>query len=170
MNAGKSSTLATLLEVDDDEVLRVSPTPGETTGIQPLPVIYDDEEWIRFFDSPGFQQPVEAVRVIQDFAGDRVPGPEDIRRFVEECGDRFPDEVRLLEPVARGAGILYVVDPSKPLRDSFLAEIEILRWSGSPRLALLNPQTDDASHEQEWRERLGTAFNLVRTFDAHEAK
>lgn len=170
VNAGKSSTLATLLEVDDDAILRVSATPGETTSVQALPVIYDDEEWIRFFDSPGFQQPVEAVRVIEEMAGDGVPGPEEIRRFVAECGEQFPDEVRLLEPVAKGAGILYVVDPSKPLRDSFLAEIEILRWSGSPRLALLNPQGADTSHEKEWRERLGTAFNLVRTFDAHRAK
>ncbi|BCX47368.1 GTP-binding protein [Haloferula helveola] len=170
VNAGKSATLATLLEVDDDEILRVSSTPGETTSVQALPVVYDDEEWIRFYDSPGFQQPVEAMREIERMAGDGTPGPDEVRRFVEECGDRYPDEVRLLEPIVRGAGILYVVDPSKPLRDSFIAEIEILRWSGRPRLALLNPQTEDTAHEQVWRERLGTSFNLVRTFDAHQAK
>ncbi len=170
VNAGKTATLATLLEVDDDEILRVSPTPGETTAVQPLPVIYDDEEWIRFFDSPGFQQPVEAMREIERMAGDGTPGPDEVRRFVEECGDDFPDEVRLLEPVVKGAGILYVVDPCKPLRDSFIAEIEILRWSGRPRLALLNPQGPPNEHEEDWRERLGTSFNLVRTFDAHRAK
>jgi len=170
VNAGKSATLATLLEVDDDEILRVSPTPGETTGVQPLPVVYDDEEWIRFFDTPGFQQPVEAMREIERLAAGGTPGPEAVRRFVDECGDRFPDEVRLLAPVAKGAGILYVVDPCKPLRDSFLAEIEILRWSGRPRLALLNPQGGETGHEEAWRERLGTAFNLVRTFDAHAAR
>jgi len=170
VNAGKTATLATLLEVDDDELLRISTTPGETTAVQPLPVIYDDEEWIRFFDAPGFQQPVEGVGPIERIAGGGTPGPDEIRRFVEECGDRFPDEVRLLEPVVKGAGILYVVDSSKPLRDSFIAEIEILRWSGRPRLALLNPQGPEKEHEQAWRERLGTAFNLVRTFDAHRAK
>lgn len=170
VNSGKTSTLATLLEVDEDAVLRISPTPGETTAIQPLPVSYDGEEWMRFFDSPGFQQPVEAMREIERLAGDRVPGPDDLRRFVEEAGEAFPDEVRLLEPVVKGAGVLYVVDPTKPLRDSFLAEIEILRWSGRPRLALLNPQGEDRTHEAAWRERLGTAFNLVRTFDAHRAR
>lgn len=170
VNAGKSSTLATLLEVDDDQVLRVSATPGETTAVQPLPVRYDGEEWIRFFDSPGFQQPVEAMRAIEEMAGERSPGPDEIRRFVEECGERFPDEVRLLEPIAKGAGVLYIVDPGKPLRDSFLAEIEILRWSGRPRLALLNPQGESREFEEEWRERLGTSFNLVRSFDAHEAR
>lgn len=170
VNAGKSATLATLLEVDDDAVLRVSATPGETTGVQAFPVVYDDEEWMRFLDSPGFQQPVEAMRAIREIAGERDPGPEDIRRFVEEGGDDFPDEVRLLDPIVRGAGILYVVDPAKPLRDSFLAEIEILRWSGRPRLALLNPQSESREHEEAWRERLGTAFNLTRTFDAHAAR
>ena len=170
VNSGKSATLATLLEVDDDEVLRVSATPGETTGVQALPVVYDDEEWMRFFDTPGFQQPVEAMREIERIAGDRAPGPDDLKVFVEECGEQFPDEVRLLAPIVKGAGILYVVDPCKPLRDSFLAEIEILRWSGRTRLALLNPQGETNDNEEAWRERLGTSFNLVRTFDAHEAR
>ncbi|GAA5482839.1 GTPase/DUF3482 domain-containing protein [Haloferula sargassicola] len=170
VNAGKTSTLATLLEVDNDAVLRISATPGETTGVQALPVEYDGEEWVRFLDTPGFQQPVEAMREIEKIAGDRVPGPDDVKEFVETCGAHFPDEVRLLEPVVRGAGILYVVDPTKPLRDSFLAEIEILRWSGRPRLALMNPQEQGGGYETEWRERLGTAFNLTRTFDAHAAR
>jgi len=170
VNSGKSSTLATLLEVDDDDVLRVSSTPGETTGVLPLPVVFDDEEWMRFFDSPGLQQPVQAMREIERIAGNQAPGPEDLKVFVEECADQYPDEVRLLAPILKGAGILYVVDPCKPLRDSFLAEIEILRWSGRPRLALLNPQSEPNENEEVWRNRLGTAFNLVRTFDAHSAK
>ena len=170
VNAGKSATLATLLEVDDDAVLRVSPTPGETTSVQALPVVYDGEEWIRFLDTPGFQQPIEAMREIRRMAGAREPGLDDLRAFVETRGGDFPDETRLLEPVVRGAGVLYVVDPCKPLRDGFLAEIEILRWSGRPRLALLNPQGGDGSHLEAWRERLGAAFNLTRTFDAHASK
>lgn len=171
VNAGKTATLATLLEVDDDQVLRVSPTPGETTGVQALPVRYDGVELLRFLDTPGFQQPVEAMREIRRIAGAGVPGPEEVKRFVTDCRDRFPDEARLLEPLMEGAGVLYVVDPARPLRDSFLAEIEILRWTGRPRLALLNPQGEpDPENLRAWRERLGTAFNLVRTFDAHRAR
>ena len=171
VNAGKTATLATLLEIDDDELLRISATPGETTEVQSLPVRYNDEELLRLLDTPGFQQPIEAMKEIQRLAAGGVPGPAEIARFVKECRDRFPDEARLLEPLAEGAGVIYVVDPGKPLRDSFLAEIEILRWAGRPRLALLNPQSEPApEQEREWRERLGTAFNLVRTFDAHEAR
>lgn len=171
VNAGKSATLATLLEIDDDELLRISATPGETTGVQCLPVIYDEEELLRFLDTPGFQQPLEAMKAIQQLAGSGVPGPAEIARFTADCRERFPDEVRLLEPLVEGAGVIYVVDPCKPLRDTFLAEIEILRWTGRPRLALLNPQSEvDPELEKEWRDRLGTAFNLVRTFDAHQAR
>lgn len=171
VNAGKTATLATLLEVDDDQILRVSATPGETTGVQRLPVRYGGVELMRFLDTPGFQQPVEAMREIRRIAVSEVPGPDDVKRFVVECGDRFPDETRLLEPLVEGAGVLYVVDPTRPLRDSFLAEIEILRWTGRPRLALLNPQGEpDPENLRAWRERLGTSFNLVRTFDAHRAR
>lgn len=171
VNAGKTATLATLLEIDDDELLRVSATPGETTEVQPLPVRYDGEELLRFLDTPGFQQPIEAMKEIQRLAAGGVPGPAEVARFVKERREAFPDEVRLLEPLVEGAGVIYVVDPCKPLRDTFLAEIEILRWTGRPRLALLNPQAEPVPElEKEWRERLGTAFNLVRTFDAHEAR
>jgi len=171
VNAGKTATLATLLEVDDNDVLRVSATPGETTRVQALPIIYHGEELVRFLDTPGFQQPVEAMREIERIAGGDTPGPPHVQRFVAECGTRFPDEVRLLEPVMAGAGVLYVVDPCNPLRDAFLAEMEILRWTGRPRLALLNPQDDiPPGQESAWRERLGATFNLVRTFDAHSAR
>ena len=49
--------------------------------------------------------------------------------------------------------------------------MEILRWTGRPRLAILNERgSAEAAHEELWREKLGSAFNLVRTFDAHSAK
>jgi len=171
VNAGKTATLATLLEVDDNEILRISAMPGETTEVQPLPVRYDGEEWVRFLDTPGFQQPVDAMRAIEQFASGRTPGPREVARLVQERAKEFPDEARLLRPIIEGAGVLYVVDHSKPLRDPFLAEMEILRWTGRPRLALLNPQGSvSAEYDRAWRERLGTAFNLVRAFDAHAAR
>lgn len=172
VNMGKSAVLATLLEIDDNEIIRVSPVPGETTRCQVLPLAFDGRECIRFIDTPGFSRPIEAMRAIQALHG---PGPPDlatIARFIREAADSdFGDEKRLLEPLVDGAGILYIIDPSKPLRDDFLAEMEILRWTGRPRLALLNRKADgDEKLEAEWRSRLGAAFNLVRSFDAHHAR
>jgi hypothetical protein len=171
VNMGKSAVIATLLEIDDNEVLRVSPTPGETTRCQTHKVVFGRKECVRFIDTPGFSRPVEAMREIQRIHGEGTPGSESLRKFVEAKGEDYADEKRLLEPLLAGAGVLYVVDPGKPLRDDFLAEMEILRWTGRPRLALLNVREDvDRAREELWREKLGSAFNLVRTFDAHRAK
>lgn len=171
VNMGKSAVIATLLEIDDNELVRISPTPGETTRCQPHRVVFGDRECVRFIDTPGFSRPVEALRAIQQIHGEGTPGLESLREFVAGAGEEFGDEKRLLEPLLAGAGILYVVDPAKPLRDDFLAEMEILRWTGRPRLALLNRRDDTIGPDEEaWRTRLGGAFNLVRTFDAHHAR
>lgn len=178
VNSGKSAVLATLLEEDDDRVIRISPEPGETTGCQRLSLVLDGAERLRFIDTPGFQQPIEALRAIRAMHGDdaSTPGPETLRRFVEQhdAAGEFTDECRLLAPLLEGAGVMYVVDPSLPVYDSFRAEIEILRLSGGARLAVLNRRGEYgdcvADHEAEWRVHLGQAFNLVRTFDAHRAR
>lgn len=172
INMGKSSVLSTLMEIDDDRLVRVSPTPGETTRCQVLPVVFDDREMIRFIDTPGFSRPLEAMRAIQEIHGEGTPGLDSIKKFVarELEAREFEDEARLLEPVIQGAGVLYVIDPSKPLRDAFVAEMEILRWTGVPRMALLNQKADHEERMEDWRSRLGSYFNLVRTFNAHQAR
>lgn len=172
INMGKSSVLSTLLEIDDDRLIRVSSTPGETTACQALPLIFDDREMIRFVDTPGFSRALEAMRAIQDLHGEGTPNLETIERFVEEQLEKreFEDEAMLLKPIIEGAGVLYVIDPSKPLRDAFVAEMEIIRWTGTPRMALLNEKADHPERTEEWRIRLGSYFNLVRTFNAHDAR
>ncbi len=171
MNMGKSSVLATLLEIDDNEIIRISPTPGETTRCQQHSLAFGRRECVRFIDTPGFSRPIEAMRAIQRLHGEGPPGPETLRRFTADKSGDFADEKMLLAPLLAGAGVLYIVDPDKPLRDDFLAEMEILRWTGRPRLALLNRRDDSAGlHEAAWRDRLGTAFNLTRNFNAHRAR
>lgn len=171
VNMGKSAVLATLLEIDDNELIRVSPTPGETTRCQAHRVIFNGRECIRFIDTPGFSQPVEAMHTIQRMHGQGTPDLDAIREFVRSKDHSYEDERRLLEPLLEGAGVLYVVDPAKPLRDDFLAEMEILRWTGRPRLALLNRHGDATGADEElWKTRLGGAFNLTRSFDAHQAR
>lgn len=171
VNMGKSAVIATLLEIDDNERVRVSPTPGETTRCQTHRVVFGKRECVRFIDTPGFSRPVEAMRAIQDLHGEGTPTLDSLRCFVNQAGDAFADEKSLLEPLLAGAGVLYVVDPAKPLRDDFVAEMEILRWTGRPRLALLNRRDDRVGPDEDaWKTRLGGAFNLVRTFDAHHAR
>lgn len=171
VNMGKSAVIATLLEIDDNELVRVSPTPGETTNCQPHRVVFGDRECVRFIDTPGFSRPIEAMRAIQAIHGPGTPGLESLRNFTDTAGEDFGDEKRLLEPLLAGSGVLYVIDPAKPLRDDFLAEMEILRWTGRPRLALMNRRNGSRGPDEEvWKSRLGGSFNLVRTFDAHHAR
>ena len=46
--------------------------------------------------------------------------------------------------------------------------MEILRWTGCQRLAVINKQ-DDSVSGADWKSKLGSFFNLVRTFNAHKA-
>lgn len=176
VNTGKSSVLATLLEVDDDRIIRVSATPGETIQCQVLPLEFEGEECIRFIDTPGFNRAIDAKREIEaihkSLQKNGLPGLDAVRAFVEkhEGDGEFEDECLLLGPLILGAGLLYVIDPSKPLRDEFIAEMEILRWTGRRRMALLNAKGDGDEYLQEWKTRLGSYFNLVRTFNAHHAR
>ena len=57
-NEGKSSVLSTLAE---DDSVRVSPIPGETTECRSFPVIIDGREVLRFTDTPGFQNPARVL-------------------------------------------------------------------------------------------------------------
>jgi hypothetical protein len=171
VNMGKSAVIATLLEIDDNDLVRVSPTPGETTRCQIHRVVFGGRECVRFIDTPGFSRPVEALREIKALHGEGTPDLATLTRFVATAGEDFGDEKRLLQPLLEGAGVLYVVDPGRPLRDDFLAEMEILRWTGRPRLALLNRRSAEAGADEDaWRAKLGATFNLVRTFDAHHAR
>jgi len=63
-----------------------------------------------------------------------------------------------------GAGIIYVVDGSKPYGEEYEAEMEVLRWTGQPSMALIN-HIEDADYSEEWKRALGHYFKMVRTFN-----
>lgn len=172
VNMGKTSVLATLLEQDDNSVLRVSNTPGETTHCQDHFLKLNENPLIRFIDTPGFARPIDAMLEIKKFHGESEssPGKAAIQHFIthHKKTDEFIDEVLLLEPLINGAGIIYIIDTNHPIRDSYIAEMEILRWTGCQRLAVINNQSASDS-SSEWKSKLGSYFNLVRTFNAHSA-
>ena len=164
-NEGKSSVLSTLAE---DDSVRISPTPGETTECRTFPVVIDGVEIVRFTDTPGFQNPRRVLHELKAFV-DR--GPDMIRLF-RDAFQRVPelrDDCELLLPVARGAGIIYVVDGSRPVRNIDRAEMEILRLTGKPRMAVINCKGEDTVHLADWKDAFRKTFNLNRVFNAHRA-
>ena len=163
-NKGKSSIVSTLAQ---DESVAISPVPGTTVGNRRYPMIVDDETLYVLVDTPGFQRARAALEWMQNQPGSSRDRPAIVRRFVELHRDdpRFAAECSLLEPVLDGAGILYVVDGSRPFGEDYEAEMEILRWTGQPSMALIN-MIGSSDHSEEWSNALGQYFRIVRVFNA----
>jgi GTPase Era involved in 16S rRNA processing len=164
-NEGKSAVVSTLAE---DDSVRVSPYPGETTRCRTFPVIIDGEEILRFVDTPGFQSPQRTLRWFQSYRG---PEGAAVARFreVHRFDRRLQAEYRLLAPIEAGAGVIYVADGSRPLRRNDRMEMEILRLTGSPRMAVLNPKRGRREHLGQWKLEFRKHFNAVRIFNANSA-
>nr|WP_321464935.1 GTPase/DUF3482 domain-containing protein [uncultured Desulfobulbus sp.] len=164
-NEGKSSVLSTLAE---DDSVRVSAIPGETVICQSFPVRIDGREIIRFVDTPGFQNPRQTLAWLQDYDG---PEEDLIPAFIaaHEDDPDFHDDCELLRPVVEGAGVIFVVDGSRPLRQVDRAEMEILRLSGAPRMAIINSKEDDSEYLTKWQSEFRKHFNAVRVFNSCRA-
>ncbi len=164
-NEGKSSVVSTLTE---DDRIRVSRIPGETIKSTSYTVRIDGRDIIRFVDTPGFQVPRQTLAWFRKYEG--LPG-EILDTFLDtfQNDSYFADECELLRPVANGAGIIYVVDGSRPVRDDDLAEMEILRLTGRPRMAIINSKTDRKDYTSEWRHEFRKHFNAVRIFNSNTA-
>jgi hypothetical protein len=164
-NEGKSSVVSTLAE---DDSVRISPTPGETMVCQEFPVAIDGREIIRFIDTPGFQNPKQTLQWMREYQG---PDDRMVRIFREAHGDDpdFHDEVELFGPIEHGAGIIYVVDGSRPVRSVDRAEMEILRLTGRPRMAIINCKDRITGYLEDWKSEFRKHFNAIRVFNAHKA-
>ena len=164
-NEGKSSVLSTLAE---DDTVRVSPTPGETRECRRFPVRVDGRELIAFIDTPGFQNPRRTLSWIREHQADPKTMLADFIRAHNHDPD-FHDDCQLLEPLRRGAGIIFVVDGSRPVRNMDRAEMEILRLTGLPRMAILNCKEGETRYLEQWQLEFRKHFNSVRVFNATRA-
>ena len=170
INKGKSSIVSTLAEEDDDRKIRIRHEPGTTKAAQRIHVEVDGRPVFAVVDTPGFQEAPRMLRWLRERETSAASRPRLVADFASVFADtdEFIDECRLLEPILEGAGILYVVDASKPYRANYEAEMEILQWTGRPRMALINTIGAD-DHVEEWQRALGQYFNIVRSFDAHDS-
>ena len=164
-NEGKSSVVSTLTE---DDRIRISPIPGETSVSKAYTVEIDGEKIIRFVDTPGFQAPRQTLAWFRAYEGD--PG-KILDQFIETFGQDpfFADECALLAPVARGAGIIYVVNGARPVREDDIAEMEILRLTGRPRMAIINSKQTKKDYTHEWKQEFRKCFNSTRVFNSNTA-
>jgi len=164
-NEGKSAVVSTLAE---DDTVRVTPYPGETVVCQTFPVVIDGKEIIRFIDTPGFQNPRKTLKWIKDYRGDPAHMLSTYLKTHAEVPE-FRDDCRLIEPIAGGAGVIYVVDGSRPVRNVDLTEMEVLRLTGRPRMAVINCKEDETAYIETWKGEFRKHFNAIRVFNANKA-
>ncbi|MBN7798073.1 DUF3482 domain-containing protein [Parahaliea mediterranea] len=167
-NKGKSSIVATLAR---DDSVYIDARAGSTRKARVFPMEVNGETLYQLVDTPGIQRARAVLDWLQAHCVDAAARPRTVRDFVEQHrGDpRFADECELLAPIVAGAGIIYVVDGSVPFGADYEAEMEILRWTGRPSLAVINP-IDNDDYAEEWSAGLGQFFRTVRSFDAHRAE
>ncbi len=164
-NEGKSSVVSTLSE---DDSVRVSAVPGETTECRAFPVLIDGREVIRFIDTPGFQNPRKTLAWMRAWQGNDQEMLTEFLR-IHRDDSALHDDCALLTPLAAGAGIIFVVDGSRPLRNMDKAEMEILRLTGRPRMAIINCKDEESRFLVDWQNEFRKHFNSIRLFNANKA-
>jgi len=167
-NKGKSSIVSSLAL---DDSVQIGDTPGTTQVKRGFPLRVDGKIIYELFDTPGFQRARRVLAWLNAQESVTADKKSDVvRRFVHEHQnqDEFRDEIELLKPILAGAGIIYVVDASKPYGPEYEVEMEILRWCGQPSMAILN-LIGEEDYRDQWKSALGHYFRLVRTFNPMKA-
>jgi hypothetical protein len=167
VNKGKSSIVATLAE---EESVPISDEPGTTRETRAYRVEVDGQVLFTLTDTPGFQDAPAALEQIRKQRTDASVSGAAVKSFVDtyKRSNEFQEETRLLAPILDGGRILYIVDGTVPYTSDYEAEMEILRFTGRPRMALVN-RIGPGNHVEEWKKALGQFFGIVREFDANKA-
>lgn len=162
-NQGKSSIVSTLVENDTVEIGVESGTTQKNARFE---FTLDGKLLLALTDTPGFQRSRQVLAWLQQEDVSPAQRPNRVRAFLAEPehAARFPDEVQLLTPIMQGAGILYITDAANQPTAADEAEMEILRWTGQPRMAVINPISQNTAHQQ-WQLTLGQFFQWVREFN-----
>ncbi|MBA1421025.1 MAG: GTPase and DUF3482 domain-containing protein [Epsilonproteobacteria bacterium] len=162
-NKGKSSIVSALAL---DDTVKISDVPGTTIKQRSFPLSVDGKILYELLDTPGFQRARQVLAWLEKHDVSADKRHEVVQAFINTHKDnaKFNDEIELLTPIMEGAGIIYVVDGSKPYGEEYEAEMEILRWTGQPSMALIN-HIDESDYSQEWKRALGQYFKMVRTFN-----
>lgn len=162
-NKGKSSLVATLAQNDS---VTVSELSGTTTQSQYFDFIMNGDVCYQLIDTPGFQR----ARILLEELKQKVKSVADRKKALQDFvantdnAIRFPDEFQLLTPIVNGAAIIYMVDGSTPYSVDYEPEMEILQWTGQPRMAVINP-ISGTEYVDEWQPILDQYFSIVRLFN-----
>jgi len=167
-NKGKSSIVSALAQ---DDSVQISDTPGTTKKRRIFPLKVDNKVIYELIDTPGFQRARSVLSYIDKKGLGAHEKFERINKFINENRNnpKFNDEIELLEPIMQGAGIIYVVDGSKPYGLEYESQMEILRFTGRASMALIN-MIGDEDYSLEWKNALNQYFKIVKKYNPLKAK
>lgn len=162
-NKGKSSLVATLAQ--NDRVL-VSELSGTTIEAQYFNFRLNGETCYQLIDTPGFQRARKLLEELKSRITSVTERKNLLQNFVADKSNAtgYPDEYQLLRPILDGAAIIYLVDGATPYSSDYEPEMEILQWTGQPRMAVINP-IGGTEYVDQWMPVLDQYFSTVRIFD-----
>ena len=164
-NVGKTSVLATLAECDTAEIER---TPGTTKDNITYPLAFDGTPYIHLVDTPGFEH---HQYLLEWFSHNYNQSHNPAQTFLDEHRDqlKFGKDCKILDIIAQGAVVLYVVDTSHPVRQADKNEMHIISLTGASRMAVINAHRENPSAYEQWRRELKPSFSIIREFNAQNS-
>ncbi len=175
-NKGKSTFIKAMT---NDESVVVSDQARTTTSAKSYPFKIERvtdgklawETCFTLWDTPGFENAAGMHEIVTEWGIRESDHPiELIRKFLEAYAGHpdFAYELEIFKPIAGYACIVYVADCSKKFRESeYLREIELIKFTRLPRIAILNP-IDGDRYLESWRSGLTDYFNNIKVFNPHE--
>ncbi|WP_341668102.1 DUF3482 domain-containing protein [Alcaligenes sp. SDU_A2] len=167
-NTGKTSLLRTLTR--DTGFGQVRNRPGTTRHVEGARLSVDEEALVELFDTPGLEDSMALLDFMDQLSqpGERIDGPERIRRFLESpaAQGRFEQEARVLRKLQACDAGLYVIDARDPVLSKHKDELTLLAYSGRPLLPVLNFVRSPQARIQEWRSALARlGLHALAEFD-----
>lgn len=157
-NTGKTSLLRTLTR--DAGFGEVSSRPSTTRHVEGARLRADGAVVVELFDTPGMEDPIALLELIEGFADDgaggRRDGPDRVACFLAHASARarFEQEAKVLRQLLASDAGLYVVDVRDPVLAKHRDELAVLACCARPLLPVLNFVGSPQTRESTWREAL----------------
>lgn len=168
-NTGKTSLMRTLTR--DTGFGEVSSRPSTTRHVEGARLIAEGEVLIELFDTPGMEDPIALLELLEDIALDsveRLDGPACVACFLRlpAAEGRFEQEAKVLRQMLASDAGLYVIDARDPVLAKHRDELAILSFCAVPLLPVLNFVSSPGANEPAWREALSRqGLHAVVRFD-----
>lgn len=172
-NKGKSTFVKAM--TNDPNVV-VKSTARTTIESKPYHYLRKDkkgekEKLLTLWDTPGFENQAEVYEIFSAWKNETPASPLELIREYINTYKNHPDhkyEVEIFKPLVNFACIIYIADCSKSFsNEDYLREIQLLKFTNFPRIAILNP-IDGNQHIESWREGLREYFHNIKVFNPHE--